>query len=654
MRLQQSFRAAVCAIIIALCLFAGLFTTQSAVGQVTEPASLQGAAAIKQLIQDGQYESLQAALNEAVLTEAEEAVTSVEEGEALYPLTIDPDFTFQQKLTAADGDAYDIFGSALALSGDTAVIGAHWDHVPHPYQGSVYVFVRSGNGWTQVQKLTASDGEATDNFGLSVAISDDTIVVGAQVDDIGTTPDQGSVYIFTRNGNEWTEKQKLTASDGEAWDNFGNAVAISGDTIAVGAYEDNIGSNPDQGSVYIFRLSGELWTEKQKLTNVYGQMYDNFGVEVALDDDTMVVGMPFDDMGAFNQGSAHVFARINSEWTFQQYLSAGGVVNQFFGSAVAICGDTIAVGAYGDNVGANDAQGSVYIYARSGTDWMYQAKLTASDGKEWDHFGKAISLNGETLVVGAEYDDIDANQNQGSAYVFKGSGPTWIEQQKLIAHDGEAFEYFGRSVAVNDDTVMVGLPIDDIKPNPYQGSVYVFSRSSCPTLTFAPTNLPAGIIGASYQQQVTVSGGTGAYQFSLIDGALPPGLSLSSSGLLSGTPTTTGDYPFTISATNLSSGCSSSRAYTITITPCLTLEPLTLPEGMVDKEYIVQLMPTGGREPYTIVIEGDLPPGLSLALDGYLIGTPTEDGSFYFRVEITDARGCSNTFERFITILKAD
>jgi hypothetical protein len=145
------------------------------------------------------------------------------------PLTLDPIFSFQKWLLAEDGEAYDEFGCSVALSGDTAVIGAMWDGVNYQYQGSAYVFVRDGNGWTLQQKLTASDGEWGDHFGASVAISDGTLVVGAIADDIDGNDNQGSVYVFTRNGMVWTEQQKLTAHLGEKYDQFGNAVALSGD-----------------------------------------------------------------------------------------------------------------------------------------------------------------------------------------------------------------------------------------------------------------------------------------------------------------------------------------------------------------------------------------------------------------------------------------
>jgi hypothetical protein len=170
---------------------------------------------------------------------------------AVYPVTVDPTFGLPVKLTASDGAANDSFGNSLALSGDTLVVGALNDHVgSNNNQGSVYVFVRSGSAWSEQAKLTASDGAAGAHFGGAVAISGDTLVVGADTDHGG----QGAVYVFIRNGSVWLPQAYLTAHDGAALDFFGKSVAISADTIVVGASGDNLGSNQDQGSAYVFGL----------------------------------------------------------------------------------------------------------------------------------------------------------------------------------------------------------------------------------------------------------------------------------------------------------------------------------------------------------------------------------------------------------------
>ena len=174
---------------------------------------------------------------------------------AAYPLTIDPLIYLEQKVIAS-GAAGDYFGVSVALSGDTALVGAYWDDVgANTNQGSAYVFTRSGTTWSPQQQLTASDGAAGDYFGVSVALSGDTALVGAYHDDVGANTWQGSAYVFTRSGTTWSPQQQLTASDGAAGDCFGWSVALSGDTALVGAYGDDVGANTDQGSAYFYTFS---------------------------------------------------------------------------------------------------------------------------------------------------------------------------------------------------------------------------------------------------------------------------------------------------------------------------------------------------------------------------------------------------------------
>jgi len=285
----------------------------------------------------------------------------VDDAQAVYPLTIDPLFTQQAMLTAADAAAGDQFGAAVSLSGDTAVIGAPLDDLKGvSNQGSVYVFLRSGTSWSLQQKLIASDGVAGDGFGSAVALGGDTLVVGVWSDDIGANRDQGSAYVLVRSGAVWTLQQKLTASDGAAFDNFGASVALSFDTLVVGAETDMIGANLGQGSAYVFVRSGAVWTEQQKLTAADGAFADHFGFSVALSGETVVVGAPDDDNGLnADQGSAYVFTRNGVVWTQQKKLTVDG---EQFGRSVATSGDTVVVGLPFGRVGANTDQGSAYVF----------------------------------------------------------------------------------------------------------------------------------------------------------------------------------------------------------------------------------------------------------------------------------------------------
>jgi hypothetical protein len=244
------------------------------------------------------------------------------------------------------------------------------------------------------QQVTASDGEAYDSFGYSVALWGNTALVGAPDGYMSTGPD--SAYVFTWTESGWSEQQKLTASDGETWDGFGRSVALWGDTALVGAFADDVDTNSDQGSAYVFTRDGTTWSEQAHLTASDGAAADYFGGSVALWDDTALVGAAFHDAGQGEyQGSAYVFTRSATTWSEQARLTASDAASgDLFGYSVALWGDTALVGASWDGVGLSEHQGSAYVFTRSGTSWSEQQKLTASDGEEGDSFGSSVALEG--------------------------------------------------------------------------------------------------------------------------------------------------------------------------------------------------------------------------------------------------------------------
>ena len=324
------------------------------------------------------------------------------------------------KLTASDAAAGDWFGRYVAVSGATVVVGAPNDDDNGSNSGSAYVFVRSGISWSQQAKLTASDAAAFDFFGVSVAISGDTAVVGANFDD-GKGVDSGSAYVFVRSGTTWTEQAKLTASDAAALDQFGIEVSISGDTAVVGAFSDD-DSGSRSGSAYVFVHSGATWTEQAKLTASDAAIDDRFGRSVSVSGDTAVVGAVGDDDDGQNSGSAYVFVRSGTTWTEQAKLTASDAATfDIFGISVSISGDTALVAAWlhDDNF---ILSGAAYMFVRSGTTWTEQAKLPASDPAANDRFGVSVSISGETAVVGAYLND-DTGSDSGSAYVFEPAAP---------------------------------------------------------------------------------------------------------------------------------------------------------------------------------------------------------------------------------------
>jgi hypothetical protein len=405
------------------------------------------------------------------------------------------------KLTADDGAATDHFGVSVSIDGDTMVIAAHSDDDKGDNSGSAYVYTRDTAGdlasnWTQVAKLTAGDGAVNDRFGYSVSIDGDTMVIGAyQDDDKGDS--SGSAYVYTRDtagdlASNWTQVAKLTAGDGAAIDLFGYSVSIDGDTVVIGAWKDD-DKGDSSGSAYVYTrdTAGDLasnWTQVAKLTAGDGAVNDVFGYSVSIDGDTVVIGAHYDDDKGLNSGSAYVYTRdtagdLASNWTQVAKLTADdGAADDYFGRSVSIDGSTVVIGAhYDDDKGSNS--GSAYVFARDtagdlASNWTQIAKLTADDRAVNDNFGYSVSIDGDTMVIGAWNDD-DKGLNSGSAYVFTRDtagelASNWTQVDKLNATDGAAGDEFGYSVSIDGDTIVIGARLDNDKGSA-SGSAYVFS-----------------------------------------------------------------------------------------------------------------------------------------------------------------------------------
>ena len=377
------------------------------------------------------------------------------------------------KLTASDGDEGDSFGFSVAIEGDIAVVSGHGNDggfFTSDNAGSAYVFRRVGDFWIEEVKLTASDAEGNELFGRPVAIDSNRIaIVATQDNDF-----KGSVYVFEYIDEEWIETAYLVGSDSEPGDYFGYSIDIGSDRIVIGAIQDDDdGSN--SGSVYVFELiTEEFWIETEKLTASDAAAGDLFGSTVAISGDHIIIGAyGNDDDGSFS-GSAYVFELITEEfWIETQKLTASDAAAfDYFGIAVAISSDYILTGA-----SRNDDHGSAYVFELVDDVWTETQKLTASDADELDSFGTKLSIGDDNIIIGAQGND-DDGLNSGSAYVFDLEGDTWIETQKLTASDAYELDGFG-SVAISGDHIIIGASGND-DDGSLSGSAYIFS--TCPTL----------------------------------------------------------------------------------------------------------------------------------------------------------------------------
>ncbi|MGB2751691.1 MAG: kelch repeat-containing protein [Pyrinomonadaceae bacterium] len=391
-------------------------------------------------------------------------------------------FGLQQKLVDPTRENDARLGSSVVIGPDFALVGTPLDDVgANQNQGSVLYYTRTGSTWTFQQRITASDGTAGDSFGQRMALSGDTLVVGLPVDTVGANGSQGSVYVFTRSGNVWTEQQKLTAADGASGDQLGGEVSIDGDTLIAGAQNNDATAGGDQGAAYVFTRSGVTWTQQQKLTAADGFTLDHFGEHVGISGDTAVIGVPDADIGTLptivDQGSAYIFVRSGGVWSQQQKI-LGPASDTGFAATVAIDGETVALANtnYTDAGSPDFSQGAVYVFTRTAAVWSEQQRLTASDRYFNDRFGNSIDLSGDKIVVGASLANIGAVWDQGAAYVFSRTAGVWTEQKKLFAPDGETSDQFGHSVAISGQDVIAGALFESSTggTNSY-GAAYVFA-----------------------------------------------------------------------------------------------------------------------------------------------------------------------------------
>ena len=433
---------------------------------------------------------------------------------------------------ASNAERGDLFGHSIAVSGDTMVVGAYKEESAavgvdgdqsnnfSSDSGAVYVFVRGETTWVQQAYLKASNTDRNDEFGLAVAISGDTIVVGARRESSSsravngdesddTAPEAGAAYVFVRSGTTWSQEAYLKASNADAGDWFGRAVAISQDTIVVGANLERgsaTGVNGDQfsnsapgsGAAYVFRRSDTSWTQEAILKASNSEAFDQFGSAVSISGDIVVVGAYREsgnatgvngdqsDNSLVDPGAAYVFKRNGTDWSQEAYLKASnsGFVDQF-GFAVSVSGGTVAVGAPYESsnatgVNGNESDdsasraGAVYLFVRGGTSWTQQAYLKASNPNPngGDQFGTAVALSDDAILVGSPAEDSGATgvngsedvagaSGSGASYFFVRMGTAWKQVAYVKASNTDHGDSFGKAVSLSGSRFVVAASLED-------------------------------------------------------------------------------------------------------------------------------------------------------------------------------------------------
>ena len=381
-----------------------------------------------------------------------------------FTLSFGPDWSAtptETKFNASDIAANSNFGEMVEISsdGNYAIVGSPRQDTGGTDTGAVYIYVRSGSSWSQQVKLQSSDRTTNYRFGTDVSLSDDGTyaIIGAHYGNSG----HGSAYVFIRSGTSWTQQAILTASDSVNGARYGESVSISSDGtyVIVGAPYDTPSSLSNAGSSYVYIRSGTSWTQQAKLVTSDIQSGDTAGFHVTIsgDGNYAMMGARNEDTGGYNAGAAYVFIRSGTSWSQQAKLVSSDLqASDAFGSGVSLSSDgTYAIiGAYASYSSEDPPidEGSAYIFIRSGTSWSQQAILAASDGQAGDDFGwnVDISNDGSHAIVGAPEEDAGGT-NAGAAYVFKRSGTSWSQVKKLQSSDLQAFDRYGRDVALSND-----------------------------------------------------------------------------------------------------------------------------------------------------------------------------------------------------------
>jgi len=380
------------------------------------------------------------------------------------------------KLVADDGANKDNFGSAVALDGSRALVGAESDKGPSggPDRGAAYVFERQNGTWRQQTKLVPDNNDSEDLFGGTAALEGDRAVIAA----FGDVSQEGEAYVFERNGGEWRQEAKLVPDDLASSAGLGyDSLVLDGDQIFIAAPFAKNSNGTRTGSVYVFERSGGEWRQEAKLTPDDGDQNDTFGIEFSVDGDRILIGaIRHNDPNGENAGAAYVFERSGGEWRQEAKLAANDGDNGDGFGHPSLDGSRAVIGANAADPNGKKT-GSAYVFERSGGEWRQQAKLVPTDGDSDDEFGVEPVLDGDRVLIGAFRDNDPNGADAGSVYVFEQSSGEWRQQTKLVPDDGDSGDNFGGTLTLDGDRVLIGAFRDNDPNGENAGAAYIFRRS---------------------------------------------------------------------------------------------------------------------------------------------------------------------------------
>lgn len=397
----------------------------------------------------------------------------------------------EQKVVAADGAAGDLYGFRVLVAGDTAFVSAP---APLARPGAVYVYHLDGANWVETQKISATPSASappnwSDFFGwsLSLSASGDKLLVGAPEMFNPMYGPAGGAYLFARGGDgTWSQVQDFASPAPLTLTWFGRAVALAGDVVLVGEPSYNMSTEGGRGAVHAFAESGGSWSLVQTLRASDGQNMDDhyYGGALASDGTTVIVGAPgadYSSSGVYPTGSAYVYANNGGTFTeTQKLVAADGADGDQFGYAVALSGTNVLVGAPAATVATNVHQGAAYVFDGSGGSFVQAQKLVDDTGVAYDQFGQSVSLHGGTALVGMwSYNDEPGGTppppKAGHVGLFTANGATWSFVQALAGGSGSDGDSYGWDVSTDGTTLLIGADADGSVAQ-YQGAAYFYAN----------------------------------------------------------------------------------------------------------------------------------------------------------------------------------
>lgn len=380
-----------------------------------------------------------------------------------------------QKLGTIDGGNANRFGAAVAVNANGVLVGADLAQVgPNTLQGSATWYASAPTGVVQAAVLDSGDGALLDRYGSAVAVDGDVAMVGAYLEDTAAGGDAGRVHWFERVAGQWVRRGAIDAPDAQIEDRFGIAISIDGDRAVIGAYWDVVGNHVDQGSVYVFQRQGNSWVLDAKINAADGRERDYFGFAVALQGDRLLVGARGAAVPFVDQGTAYVFERVAGSWSQTARLDLPkGQVQSYFGASVALAGDRALIGAPGVAMPPNvSGAGAAYVFVRQGANWVLDGELRAPLPQSNAAFGFSVDADAQRLLVGAFQDGAVA---QGAAYVYRAS--TRALEASLQAAAPQPLEGMGISVALAGDSILLGASGFDVGASQSAGAAHLFERN---------------------------------------------------------------------------------------------------------------------------------------------------------------------------------